>query len=155
MEYWVLILIGIVVVMAELLRWLNKSSRRRKTSYQAADSGRIRPPATGANYSLAPRQPEVMAGALFELLSLILNYDQLSAFAALVTSAEMTDRYIERLSSRKSTAIIAKQLAFLCDSMKANSFSERDRGEVSTTLQRKADKEYKLLQIHKNLDKIL
>jgi len=154
MEYWVLILIGIVLVMAELLRWLNRSSSRGKTSYQAAGSGRITPPPSGANYSLAPRQPEVMAGALFELLSQILNYEQLSAFSDLVTSAEMTDRYIQRLASRKSTAKIAGQLAFLCDSMKANAFTDQDRGEVSTALQRKADKEHKLLQIHKNLDKI-
>jgi len=155
MEYWILILIGVVLVMAELLRWLNKSSRRRKTVPPAAGSGRIMPPSPDINYSLAPRHPEVMAGALFELLSQILNYDQLSAFAALVASPEMTDRYIERLASRKSTSKIAKQLAFLCDSMKANAFSEQERGEVSTALQRKADKEYKLLQIHKNLDKII
>ena len=154
MEYWVFILIGIVLVMAELLRWLNKSSLRRKTSYRASNSGRLTPPPSGKNYSLAPRQPEVMAAALFELVSQILNYEQLSAFAALVASAEMTDRYIERLSSRKSTAKIARPLAFLCDSMKANAFTDHERGEVSTALQRKADKEHKLLQIHKNLDRI-
>lgn len=154
MEYWVLILIGIVLVMAELLRWLNRSRRRKKTSLPAAGSGRIMPPPAGINYSLAPRHPEVMTGALFDLLSQILNHEQLSAFANLVASPEMTDRYIERLAQRKPTAKIAKQLAFLCDSMKANGFTEQDRILVSTALQRKADKEYKLLQIHKNLDKI-
>ena len=154
MEYWVLIFIGIVLVMAELLRWLNRSRRRRKTSHPAAGSGHIMPTPAGINYSLAPRHPEVMAGALFDLLSQILNYEQLSAFANLVASPEMTDRYIERLAPRKSTAKIARQLAFLCDSMKTNGFTEHDRGVVSTAFQRKADKEYKLLQIHKNIDKI-
>ena len=92
---------------------------------------------------------------MLELLSLKLNYEQMSAFAELVASPELTARYLERLAARRNTAGFARQLAFLCDSMEVNAFTPEDRALVSSTLKRKADNEYKLLQIHKNLDKIM
>lgn len=154
MEYWLLALIVVVLLMAEVLRLLNRSRKGGKKYSSAPAANKKFTASRRVNYALAPRDPEVMAGALFEQLSQILNAQQLSAFASLVTSPEMTDRYIERLASRQSTAAIARQLAFLCDSMEANGYTASDRATVANALQRKADKEYKLLQIHKNLDKI-
>ena len=154
MELWLLILIVIVLVMAEALHLLNMH-RKPSKRYSRKISRRSRKGNAGTNYHLAPRNPEVMAGALLALLSLKLNYEQMTAFADLVASPELTARYIERLAARRSTAGFARQLAFLCDSMEVNGFTPEDREIVSAALKRKADNEYKLLQIHKNLDKIL
>ena len=157
LDYWALVLIIVVVVMAETLRLVYAGRRRAEKGSLKSGPGSSATPISGAraNFSLAPRDPEVMTGALFELLSQKLNYEQLKAFAGLVASAEMTDRYLARLATGQSTGAFARSLAFLCESMKVNGFTDQQRALVSAALERKADKEYKLLTIHKNLDKIL
>lgn len=157
LEYWALILIIVVVVMAETLRLVYAGGRRsgRGGPGTSPNSAAAYTGGPRANFSLAPRDPEVMAAALFELLSQKLNYEQMKAFAGLVASAEMTDRYLARLASGQSTGALARSLAFLCEAMKFNGFTDAQRAVVSAALERKADKEYKLLTIHKNLDKIL
>ncbi|MFH1071289.1 MAG: hypothetical protein V1794_16850 [Candidatus Glassbacteria bacterium] len=156
LEYWLLILIAVVLAMAEVLRLMHVGGGSGRSGAKAfRPSGAAPAGGSPLNYSLAPRDLEVMAAALFELLSQKLNYEQLKAFAGFVVSPEMTDRYVARLAANQTTEGLARGLGFLCDSMKVNGFTDSQRAQVSAALDRKADKEYKLLAIHKNLDKIL
>jgi len=154
MEIWLIVLAVIVLVMAEVLYWLKGIRRNAPASPSTPSPGRLRIGTPRMNYDLAPKDPDVMAGFLFDLLSQKLNYKQMLAFAELVASPELTSRYIQRLASRSSTAALARQLAFLCESMEVNGFTPAQRAQVSESLLHKANKEYKLLKIHKNLDKL-
>lgn len=160
LEIWFLILLGAVIVMAEIVRMARRSSSGpagRRGSARTPGGRKVRRHASraGANYRLAPRDPEVMAGAMFDLMAEILNYDQMSSFAEFVASPELTDRYVARLAGRQSTRAVADKLAFFNEAMEANGFTAEDRVRLSRALQRRAEKQYKLLEIHKNLDKIL
>lgn len=160
MEEWLfIILLAVVMVMAVVLSLIN--SRGRAAAARAAGGPETGPrsangaprgplPPALANYHLAPKNPEVMAAAIFELLSRKLSFQEMLAFADLVHSQELTRRYIETLGS----GALASGLAFLCESMVANGFSEQDRLSVSAALRQKTSHEYKLLKIHKNLDKL-
>ncbi|MBN2289695.1 MAG: hypothetical protein JXQ83_10220 [Candidatus Glassbacteria bacterium] len=156
MENWLTALIIAVILMAVALSLLPHLERRalgRKPG-RAVKPGPD--PAAGGpeNYGLAPKNPDVMAGAMFELLSLKLNFKEITAFADLVISEEMTARYLDRLAARSSLAKFARNLAYLCNSMKFNGFTPEDRARVAEALRVKARKEYKLLEIQKNLDNI-
>lgn len=158
MEELVLVFVVIILAMSVVLAW-----QRRRAAAQSA-GGRTPRGASGArraaarsrsvNYSLAPRNPEVMAGMLFELLSTHLGFEEMLSFAELVSSPEMTARYLERLASKPSLAELAGQLEFLCRGMEAHDFRQAERLQVSQSLVAKANNEAKLLRIHKNLDKI-
>jgi len=153
-EIWLIALLVAVLLMAELVRISRKAEPRsggRKSGQRAAK----RKATPGANYRLAPREPDVMAGALFDLLAEVLSYEQMIKFAEIVTSSEMTERYIGLLASRESSRQTAKKLAFYNEAMDLNGYTGAERARVSAVISRRADKQYKLLAIHKNLDKIL
>jgi hypothetical protein len=161
LETWFMILLGAVLLMAELVRITRRSrtsdaprAPRRKRK-GAAKTGKVRSPKAQANYALAPRQPDVMAGALFDLLAEILNHGQMVAFSDIVLSGEMTHRYIVRLGTREATAAAAEKLAFYNGAMDVNGYGGAERGRVAEVIRRRADKQYKLLEIHRNMDKIL
>ena len=157
-EIWLIALLVAVLLMAELVRISRNSAQEGGPRTGSRKSGRraARRSATpGANYRLAPREPDVMAGALFDLLAEILSYEQMIKFAGIVTSSEMTERYIGLLASREATRQVAKKLAFYNEAMDLNGYTGAERERVSAVMKRRADKQYKLLAIHKNLDKIL
>jgi hypothetical protein len=151
METWLIILVIAVLVMAEFLRIIGKGG---KTPRKGFARYLRREPSRNVNYRLAPRNPEVMAGALFDLLTRKLNYEQMLAFGELVTSSEVTRQYVNRLAERKATESLALELAFLAESMEANGFTPEQRVQVSEALLRKTRNEYKLLKIQKNMDKL-
>jgi hypothetical protein len=165
LETWLTVLIIAVILMAAAMAWLSHSGRAAGGS-KPGSAGRYKPgagssgrlsatggkPAEPANYGLAPRHPDVMAGALFELLSLKLSFKEITAFADLVISPEMTARYLERLAAKASLVKFADNLGYLCRSMEVNGFTPEDRTRVADALRHKARKEYKLLEIQKNLD---
>ena len=64
-------------------------------------------------------------------------------------------RYIERLGTREATAATAGKLAFFNEAMDVNGYGGEQRGRVAEVIRRRADKQYKLLEIHRNMDKIL
>lgn len=159
-EAWFLVLLAAVLLMAELVRITRRRSlpgappaNRRGSKSTAADGERHRPRAQ-ANYALAPRKPDVMAGTLFDLLSEILNHDQMVAFADIVISGEITRRYIERLARGEATAATAEKLAFYNAAMDVNGYGGAERARVAEVISRRADKQSKLLEIHRNMDKI-
>jgi len=166
MEIWLTVLIIAVVLMAATLALLPRLEHREKRPGPGSGSkagpgagrSRYRPALGGAasagaaNYALAPKHPDVMAGALFELLSRKLSFKEITAFVDLVISPELTARYIDRLSAKSSLAGFAEGLAYLCNSMEANGFTEQQRARVAQALLHKARKEYKLLEIQKNLE---
>ncbi|MEA2063459.1 MAG: hypothetical protein U9P14_07175 [Gemmatimonadota bacterium] len=154
MEPWVLILLMLIALMAFAVPLLHAISRSGTRVAGTRACGNSSSPASPVNYRLAPRHPDVMAAALFELLSTRLGFDEITAFSDLVISAELTGRYLNRVSARPKLAQFAENLAFLCRSMEVNGFSDSDRARVSEALHSKASMEYKLLQIHKNMDKI-
>ena len=160
-EYWFLALLAAVLMMAELMRMTRRGnlpgatpSKRRRPG-RATGSGKHPSPRPQANYALAPREPDVMAGTLFDLLAEILNHDQMVAFSDIVISGEMTCRYIEKLAGLEVTAAVAEKLAFYNEAMDANRFGGAQRIRVAEVIRRRADKQYKLLEIHRNMDKIL
>ncbi|MBW7995637.1 MAG: hypothetical protein FVQ81_03480 [Candidatus Glassbacteria bacterium] len=153
-EIWFLILLGAVLLTAEMVRIAgrrNAGSRPARAAGKSAGRAGVR---KMANYKLAPREPDVMAGALFGLLAEILNHGQMTAFADLVTSSEMTARYIDRLAAREATAGVAEKLAFLNEAMDLNGYGGAERARVASVLKSRADNQYKLLEIHRNMDKI-
>ena len=158
-EIWLLILLGAVLLMAEIVRIAsrrNAGSRPARAAGKSAGRAGVRKMANSrANYKLAPREPDVMGGALFGLLAEILNHGQMTAFADLVTSSEMTARYIDRLAAREATAGVAEKLAFLNEAMDLNGYGGAERARVASVLNSRADKQYKLLAIQRNMDKIL
>ncbi len=160
-EYWFLALLAAVLVMAELVRIARRGSlpgaplAKRRRPKSAADGGKRPSPRPQANYALAPREPDVMAGALFDLLAEILNHEQMVAFADLVTSGELTRRYIVKLAGLAATAASAEKLAFYNEAMDVNGYGGAERARVAEVIRRRADKQYKLLEIHRNMDKIL
>ena len=154
METWLTVLIIAIILMAVALAWLQRMGRGVKDSKTGAP-GRHKAGRSGAgpvNYLLAPRHPDAMAGALFELLSRKLSFKEITAFVELVISPEMTTRYLERLSAKTSLAKFAEGLAFLCNSMEVNGFTPEQRARVAEALRHKTRKEYKLLEVQKNLD---
>ena len=155
---WLIALLVAVLLMGELVRISRGHSHetgrpRKKGRGAGARTRKVSSP--GANYKLAPREPDVMAGALFDLLAEVLNYQQMTSFAELVTSSAMTERYIDLLAAREATRQVAKKLAFYNEAMDLNGYTDAERARVSDVMKRRADKQYKLLAIHKNLDKIL
>ncbi|HUU27426.1 MAG TPA: hypothetical protein VM123_06410 [archaeon] len=161
MEIWLIALIVVILVMAEVLRTLSKRGRAAGWTGKRPSRGAFFHPGRGAytsdirvNYALAPRAPEIMAAALFDLLSRKLNYEQMLVVSELIASPSLTGQYIERLASRSSTVDLAEQLAFLSNSMEANGFTPEERLKVSEALVKKTNREYKLLKIHKNMDKL-
>ncbi len=159
-EYWFLTLLAAVLVMAELVRIARRGglpgarpAKRRKPGSATGDGERpgSRPQ---VNYALAPREPDVMAGALFDLLAEILNHEQMVAFSDLVTSGELTRRYIAKLACLEATAAAAEKLAFYNEAMDVNGYGGAERARVAEVIRRRADKQYKLLEIHRNMDKI-
>ncbi len=160
MEAWVVFLLLAVLVMAESLRLAGRNrNEERITRAEGAVRrfDRRNPNYTRwgrFNYGLAPRNPDVMAGALFSTLSSRLGYEQMLAFAELVVSPELTDRYLERLADAPGNGTTSRQLAFLCGAMEANGYTPEQRARVSEALEARARKEYKLLKIHKSLHKI-
>ncbi len=165
LETWFLVLLGAVLLMTELVRIARRGSssgtapakrrRRKRAPSGTAPASKGRSPQARANYALAPRQPDVMAGALFDLLAEILNHEQMVAFSDIVLSGEMTRRYIERLGTREATAATAEKLAFYNEAMDVNGYGGAERGRVAEVIHRRADKQHKLLEIHRNMDKIL
>ena len=163
LDNWLIALIIAVVLMAFTLALLphiehimkrSKSGRSGKQKNGSGSSGRGVKSAGPLNYALAPKNPDVMAGALFELLSMKLSFKEINAFADLVVSPEMMDRYINHLYARSSLAQFAEKVAFLSKSMEINRFTDSDRARVANALRHKASKEYRLLEIQKNLDNI-
>jgi hypothetical protein len=161
---WLTVLIIAVVLMAFALALLphiehalkrSKSGRSGKQKSGSGATGRGVKSAGPVNYALAPKMPDVMAGALFELLSMKLSFKEINAFADLIVSPEMIERYIDHLSARSSLTQFAKKVAFLSKSMEVNRFTDGDRARVANALRHKASKEYKLLEIQRNLDDIL
>lgn len=159
-EYWFLILLAAVLLMAELVRMTRSGNLpgatpvKRRRPEGAAVAGEHNRPRAQANYALAPRKPDVMAGTLFDLLAGILNYDQMVAFADIVISGETTSRYIERLARGEATAATAEKLAFYNTAMDVNGYGGAQRARVAEVISRRADKQSKLLEIHRNMDRI-
>jgi hypothetical protein len=157
-EIWLIALLVAVLLMGELVRISRNSARNGSPGGRSRKSGgrAVRKRSIpGANYKLAPREPDVMAGALFDLLAEVLSHQQMTKFAGIVTSSEMTERYISLLAAREATRQVAKKLAFYNEAMDLNGYTDAERARVSSVLTRRADKQYKLLAIHKNFDKIL
>jgi hypothetical protein len=160
-ETWFMILLATVLLMSELVR-LSRNSRSsgaprapRRMRKRAAKTPKREQNQTQVSYALAPKEPDVMAGTLFGLLAEILNHGQMVAFSDIVLSSEMTRRYIERLGTREATAATAGKLAFFNEAMDVNGYGGEQRGRVAEVIRRRADKQYKLLEIHRNMDKIL
>ena len=158
-EIWFIVLLVAVLLMAELVRITrdnpNAMGKRSRRERKAVARSAKRAATSGANYKLAPREPDVMAGALFDLLAEILSYEQMISFAGIIVTSEMTERYIGILAAREATRHFAKKLAFYNEAMDLNGYTDEERARVSAVIKRRADKQYKLLAIHKNLDKIL
>lgn len=161
-EVWFLVLLGAVLLMAELVRISRRKGGmpgarqpKRRRRQRAAATGKRQKPRRQTNYFLAPREPDVMAGTLFDLLAEILNQGQMLAFSDIIVSGEMTRRYIERLATHEATTPTAEKLAFYNEAMEVNRYSDAERAFVAEVIRRRADKQYKLLEIHRNMDKIL
>ena len=79
MENWLTVLIIVVVLMGVALALLPHIERAVK-GHKSGQSPSNRPGAkraAPANYALAPKHPDVMAAALFELLSLKLSFKEI------------------------------------------------------------------------------
>ncbi|MEA1997525.1 MAG: hypothetical protein U9N45_07785, partial [Gemmatimonadota bacterium] len=117
MEIWIIVLILVILLTAQLLYWIKsrgKVGNEKTAGFYFTPRGGLRAEVK-ANFRLAPRDPEVMAAVLYDLLSQRLSYQQMLAVCEFVASPEMTGRFIERLASRKDTSSLANQMAFLCN----------------------------------------
>lgn len=155
MEELALVLLALILVMAVVLAVMRgrAAAPRAGGRKPRGASGARRAPARTMSYHLAPKNPDVMAGMLFELLAARLNFNEMTAFADLIGSPAMTERYLERLASG-SNPEFADQVAFLCRAMQVHGYSDDERMRVSEAIAARARKERKLLEIQKNLDKI-
>ena len=175
MEIFLIIMVAVVALMSLLL---NLAARSKTTGFSRGGSRRSRtvrhphsasqPQGTpgenspvsrnkfpaGANYALAPKNPDIMAAALFELLSTRLGFNELVAFADIMLHPPMLIKYLNALKEKPGMQEFADRLEFLCRAMSAHGFSEAQRAGVAEALRRKANNEFKMLKIQKNMDKI-
>lgn len=175
MEKFLIVMVAVVALMSLLL---NLAARNKTTGFSRGSSRRSRtarppysaskPPGTpeentqsarnkfpsGANYALAPKNPDIMAAALFELLSTRLGFNELVAFADIMLHPPMLEKYLNALKVKPEMQEFADGLGFLCRAMNAHGFSEAQKAGVAEALRRKANNEFKMLKIQKNMDRI-
>ena len=175
MEIFLIVMVAVVALMSLLLNLAarNKTSgynsgsmrRSRSSGYKVPVSKpqvpeeenvsrpRNRFPA-GTNYALAPKNPDIMSAALFELLSTKLGFNELIAFSDIILHPPMLVKYLNALKEKQGMKEFAEGLEFLCRSMTVNGFGDDARIRVAEGLRRKANNEFKMLKIQKNMDKI-